>query len=457
MNWFYTYTFTGLFFAFSVFTNLFAQKAEIKKADDLFDQLSFVEAIDIYEKLAEKDADIEHISKKLAQAYMKIGKTDKAEFWYGRVVVQESKKADDLFQYAQCLKSNGKYKEADVWVEKYAVLNEDDSRADMQRNSLYFTKKLKENEPNFTITNLNINSRESDFAPTFYKKAITFSSARSKGTFSKNRHSWDTKPFLDLYFFEDTSETTLPEISKFNSKINSKFHEGPSCFTPDGNTIFFTRNNFSKGKKGKGPKGINHLKIYKCVKTDDKWGDAEEMIFNDDAYSTGHPALSNDGTVLYFSSDKPGGFGGTDLYAFNLLQDSANKPINLGPDINTEGDEMFPFIHPEGFLFFSSNGHEGTGGLDVFIANPNKEHFHKVENVGIPINSPKDDFAFILDREQKKGYFSSNRDGGKGSDDIYGVTVIRPFERGLTLKGSIAEINTFWQKKNTQCKNIANG
>ncbi|MEL6919023.1 MAG: OmpA family protein, partial [Bacteroidota bacterium] len=232
---------------------------------------------------------------------------------------------------------------------------------------------------------------------------------------------------------------------KFSKKINTKYHEASVTFSPDNTTMYFTRNNY--GKKLKRDKnGINHLKIYTSNKVDGEWTEAREVSFNSDTYSTGHPALSPDGKQLYFVSDMPGSIGATDIFVVDVLENgSFSEPRNLGPEINTEQKEMFPFINNKK-LYFSSNGHVGLGGLDVYeVAFDEEEGFQEVKNVGKPINSNKDDFSYIVDEETQKGYFASNRQGGKGDDDIYSFKrlIVEEAKENLNaISGVVTELVT---------------
>jgi outer membrane protein OmpA-like peptidoglycan-associated protein len=220
----------------------------------------------------------------------------------------------------------------------------------------------------------------------------------------------------------DASSETQP-LSKaevFSRTLNTKYHEGPMTFTRDQNFIVFTRNNSSKGKSGKSSEGIRKLKLYSSSNVDGKWVDVKELPFNNSEYSVGHPAFSPDDTQLYFVSDMPGGYGGTDIYVVEYKGGQWGTPVNMGKEINTEGNEMFPFIDEGGNLYFSSDGHEGLGGLDVFFAElRDGVAYRGVQNTGAPINSEKDDFGFITDRSRTNGYFSSNRKKGVSDDDIY--------------------------------------
>ncbi|MEP1017670.1 OmpA family protein, partial [Maribacter dokdonensis] len=282
-------------------------------------------------------------------------------------------------------------------------------------------------EEKFDINNLSINSKYSEFSPMYYGgDQMVYASAKDSSIFNTRRYKWNNQPYLDLFVAKVNDETQdFKNALKFSKKINTKYHEASVAFSPDNETMYFTRNNY--GKKLKRDKnGINHLKIYRSRKVNGEWLEAEEVSFNSDEYSTGHPALSPDGKQLYFVSDMPGSIGETDIFVVDVLEDgSFSSPRNLGPEINTEHKEMFPFINDKK-LYFSSDGHVGLGGLDVFeVAFDDEVGFLEVRNVGKPVNSKKDDFSFIVDEETQKGYFASNRSGGKGDDDIYSFKTLQ--------------------------------
>jgi outer membrane protein OmpA-like peptidoglycan-associated protein len=273
----------------------------------------------------------------------------------------------------------------------------------------------------FEIQNLSINSEYSDFAPMFHNENdVVFASANDSSFLTTRRYKWDNQPYLDLYLGQLNEESSdIKNVIKFSKEVNTKYHEAGVTFSSDNTTMYFTRNNYGKKLK-RDSKGINHLKIYQSQKVDGKWTEATELAFNSDSYSTGHPALSKDGKKLYFASDMPGSIGDSDIFVVDVLEDgSFSSPKNLGPEINTEQKEMFPFINGEK-LYFSSNGHTGLGFLDIYEAIFDEENgFSEVKNLGKPINSNKDDFSYIINEETKKGFFASNREGGKGFDDIY--------------------------------------
>jgi outer membrane protein OmpA-like peptidoglycan-associated protein len=304
-----------------------------------------------------------------------------------------------------------------------------------------------------------LNSKYSDFSPMFYENGLVFVSARNEGSGIKRVFIQNETPFLDLFLFSDTlslrketrksvemalaslgsSEKSIkpnkiqanenfddmeePEIEEFSKSINSKYHEGPVTFFKDYKKIVFTRNNYNKGRAKKSDKGVNMLKLFIASKKGNKWTDIKELPINSDQYSTGHPALSPDNRKMYFVSDMPGGFGGTDIYVVDYRDGSWGVPVNLGREINTEGNEMFPFVDEAGNFYFASDGHAGLGGLDMFYVEfRNGVPFGGVENLGAPINSTKDDFGFITDAQRSHGYFSSNRRKGYSDDNIYAFT-----------------------------------
>jgi outer membrane protein OmpA-like peptidoglycan-associated protein/Tol biopolymer transport system component len=237
----------------------------------------------------------------------------------------------------------------------------------------------------------------------------------------------------------------LENISILKNKVNTRFHEGPLCFSPDGKFVYYTRNNISKVKNRKDKKGIQNLQLFRAIiDSMGHWVNEEILPFNSKDYSVGHPSITSDGKILYFVSNMPGGFGGADLYKVPISEKGIlGKIENLGSDFNTEGQEMFPWVNHRGELFFSSNGHIGLGGLDVFLMTlDRKGTFYKLQNVGIPVNSQNDDFAFTMNKNNLTGYFSSNRIGGKGDDDIYSYTLTKPLPKQLIVEGIISDEKT---------------
>ncbi|WP_338039017.1 OmpA family protein [Maribacter litopenaei] len=272
------------------------------------------------------------------------------------------------------------------------------------------------------------NSAYSEFAPSFYEEGLIFSSDRDTGNFARNRHTWNGQDFLDLYKVNADS-TSNSKVVKLDDYVNTRLHESTSITTKDGQTLYFTRNNIVEGKYKKDEEGMIRLKIFRAQMMEDGvWGEVEELPFNSDSYSVAHPALSPDEKTLYFASDMPGTLGASDIFMVEINKDRTfGPPVNLGENINTEARETFPFVTEEENLYFSSDGHPGLGGLDVFGTKIKRKDFNgNVMNVGEPVNSVKDDFTFIFNEENRKGYFASNRDSGMGYDDIYAFVENEP-------------------------------
>lgn len=289
------------------------------------------------------------------------------------------------------------------------------------------------NKNQFEIKNISYNTEQQDFGTSYYKDKIVFSSSRANTQFVNRKWNWNKLPYLDLYIAESDNSGFI-KVKPFKKAINKIYHEGPATFNESGTFMVFTRNNYNSLSKD----NVNKLQLYFSEFKNDEWSEPNPFLFNNKEYSTGHAALTADGKTMYLASDMPGGFGGVDLYVSKLNNDNSwSEPINLGKKINTEGNEMFPFIHKDGYLFFASDGLLGLGGLDVFMSKISDDGFSNPINVGVPINSSKDDFAFILDKEMKTGYFSSNREGGEGDDDIYSFKMLKPF--GLELYGTATD------------------
>jgi len=418
-----SYLYIILLFTFST---SFSQKRKIENANKDFNQYSFVNARNAYLEVVEKGFSSQDIYEKLGDSYYFNAELDKASKWYEKLYNEYKKsiKAEYLFRYSQTLKNIGKYEDADkIMYDFNKMTGKDQKRAQLFINKPDYLKLIELQSGKFDIVNLSINSSASDFGPSFLNdEQIVFASSRDKGGL-KVVHEWTGTSFLDLFTAQRENKNTMTVIGaeKIKGKINTKLHESSTVFTKDGNTMYFTRNNYTNKKRKVNQEGTTLLKLYKATKDDKgKWGSVVELPFSSDEYSVAHPALSVDESKLYFVSDMPGTKGMSDLYYVDILDgNNYSKPENLGDNINTEGRETFPYINKEGKLFFASDGHLGLGGLDVFIAVPNLKKFDQPYNVGRPINSSADDFTFIVNSDTKIGYFASNRPGGVGGDDIY--------------------------------------
>ncbi|MBF4487699.1 OmpA family protein [Flavobacterium sp. CSZ] len=420
-----------------------AQTASQNKADKDYTQYAYIDAIGTYEKVAEKGYKDQTMFQRLGNAYYFNGELIKASKWYDALFEMNAEQEPEYYyRYAQTLKAMGDYAKADKILEAFNKKTTTDKRGILFENNKNYLEQIKANSGRFQIANAGINSKQTDYGSAYFNNKIVFASARDTGGVSRKTFKWTNKAFTNLYLAELKEDGTLGEPERFEKKINSKFNESTPVFTKDGKTMYFTRNNYLKGKRGRDDQKITLLKLYKAEFINDKWINITELPFNSNQYSTAHPALSNDEKKLYFASDMPGSLGQSDLYSVTINDDkSFGKPENMGPAINTEGRETFPFIAADNQLYFASDGRPGLGGLDVFVATIKSDgSFTAVQNVGVPINSKQDDFAFIINSDTSNGFFSSNREGGIGNDDIYKITETRKLLCEQKLKATIVDL-----------------
>lgn len=400
-----------------------AQENMVEKAKDNFDNYAFYDAVEGYEELLEKGYSSEEIYKKLGNANYFNAQYDAASEWYGKLFELEDAVIDAayMYKYAQCLKSLKKYEESDTWMQKFATAKTLDKRAALYVKNKNYLEKIKAQSGRYGIKNLALNSDASDFAPSFYGEKLVFATARDTGITTRKSHLWNKSPFLNLYSADSSENGDYASPYKFSKALNTKAHESSSVFTKDGKTLYFTRNNYKNRRFARDKDGLSRLKVYRATWQDGEWGDVTELPFNNDDYSVAHPALSTDEKTLYFASDMPGTMGESDIFSVSIEADgSYGVPINLGNKVNTEARETFPFISALNVLYFASDGHPGLGGLDVYATKLDDMDAIYVVNVGEPINSEEDDFSYVVNEGTKKGFFTSNRAGGKGDDDIYG-------------------------------------
>jgi len=395
----------------------------VTKANEKYEEYSFSPAIDIYKKVLDRGYTSADLLKKLGNSYYFNADYEGAAKTYKRLVDEYADEVapEYYFRYAQTLKTLEDYDGSNAVMDKFLEATSNDLRASVYKDEKDHLKDIKKNSGRYNVSPFPYNSSYSDFAPSFYKEGLIFSSDRDTGNFARYRHTWNSKAFLDLYKV-DVDSLSKGMVTKLGDAANTRYHESTSTTSKDGSILYFTRNNFKEGKYVRDEKGIVRLKIFKATMTDEGvWGNIEELSFNSDDYSVAHPTLSPDGKMLYFASDMPGSSGESDIFKVVINEDGTfGTPENLGTVINTEARETFPFVTNEEVLYFSSDGHPGLGGLDVFatkIANGKLDG--AVMNVGEPINGRMDDFTFIFDERTRKGYFASNRSEGLGSDDIY--------------------------------------
>ncbi|OWY24717.1 hypothetical protein C7N43_14840 [Sphingobacteriales bacterium UPWRP_1] len=410
---------TSLFFMLFLLaancSNAFSQNL-MKQANEYFERYEYTNAIDLYQQILKKDKNNAEALEKIAECYRLTSNYHKAESAYKKAAKYNPDQPILQFRYGQALMANRKYEEAIAVFEKYSELVPYDSRGWQFTQSCKSIKKLQLDSGQYNITSLPINSKGSDFSPSFFNDGLVFASGRNLSAFEQ-KDGWTGEAFLDLYYTEPQAEGwTEPVV--LPGKTNTPAHEGPATFNKFGTLMYFTRS-ATKGESKKS--GTVNLKLYQAKWVNGKWTDVDELPFNSNDYSVGQPALSPEGKTLYFTSDMPNGYGGKDLYKSEYINGKWTAPQNLGRSINTEGDEMFPTVQSDGTLYFSSDGLGGVGGLDIFVA-VNKNGAWIVDNAGYPINSSMDDFGLILQPDKQKGYFSSNRPGSR-KDDIYQVAI----------------------------------
>lgn len=422
------------------------QKAKLASADKQYDRYAYVDAIATYERVAQKGYKDEKMFQKLGNAYYFNAELEKAGKWYGELfAMNQDQDAEYCYRYSQCLKAAGDYGQADKMLSAFNAKSGNDKRAQLYASHKNYLEEIKANSGRFNIEDAGINSEFSDYGSSFSDNKLVFASARDTGNVSKKVFKWTNQSFTNLYGSEVKHDGTLSQPERLSKKINTMFHESTPVFTKDGKTMYFTRNNYLDGKKGKDGKRITLLKLYKASRFQaGKWEDVVALPFNSENYSVAHPALSLDEKILYFASDMPGTLGQSDLFKATINQDgSYGTPQNLGATINTEGRETFPFISDENELYFASDARPGLGGLDIYVTKIAKDNnFTDIQNVGAPVNGTSDDFAFLIDGKSKNGFFTSNRTGGKGFDDIYKFTQTRTLACEQSLTGIITNSET---------------
>ena len=392
-----------------LFLSGFAQNKQTEKADKLFETYQYVAAIEEYLKLAESKKADNYVFKQLADSYYNVYNTAEAAKWYAKAVVKSSD-GETFYRYAQTLKSQGKYQEANTQMDKFASLMPNDQRAKDHKANPNYIPTLADKTKLFDSKETKINSKEqSDFGAVLTSdNTLYFASTRNT---SNKTDKWNNQPYLDIFSSTLNPNGTLSEPQKVN-ELNTPYHDGPVTVSADGNTMFFARDGHSEGVYEKDKKNkiqIGEQGLYRSSKVNGKWSSIQALPFNSKNYSVSHPSLSKDGQTLYFASNMPGGLGDTDIWKVTVNGTSYGKPENLGASVNTAGKEGFPFITDDNVLYFASSGRQGFGGLDIFKVDLNNPT--ETINIGRPINTEKDDFSFSFNTSKNIGFFSSNRDG----------------------------------------------
>jgi len=424
----------------------YSQKAKINSADKNYNNYAYIDAIKTYEKVAQKGYKSEDMFKKLGNSYYFNSDFEGAVKWYAELFAMNTEvETEYYYRYAQSLKSTGETEKGNKFLSEFNAKNKTDNRAKLYTEDINYLEEIKANSGRYKIDNIAINSKYSDYGSFVYDNKLYFASARDTGNFSHRKHKWTGEFFTNLYFADIDQNTNIPsKVNKIKTIVNTKFHDASPAFTKDGKTMYFTRNNYIDGKKGKDGHKTTLVKLYKATFENGKWTNITPLSFTSDNYSTGHPALSPDEKTLYFASDMPGTFGQSDIFKATINADgSFGTPENLGKSINTEGKETFPYVTSEKEIYFASDGRPGLGGLDIFVGDFDRNgQVINIQNIGSDVNSPKDDFAYIINTQTRKGYFSSNKDGGVGSDDIYSFIETRRLKCIQELYGTVTDFDT---------------
>lgn len=385
--------------------------AQLKKGNSSFEQGMYNDAIVYYSKVLKKDASNKEATQNIAFAYRKLKDYQNAEVYYAKATEINPGESANFLYYGQALKNNNKVKEAKAQFEKFVAKNPSSLIGKLMVQSCGDIQSWAVDEKAYTVSNVeNINTKNADFCPLVYEDGIVFVSERGMDLVNENNYGVSNKPYLSIFFAQE--EKHFKKAKQFSNQLNSLYHDGPVSISSDKKTIYFTR----VDKKEQGKSYTNRLKIYSANLEGKKWKNLTPFTYNDASYSVAHPWISEDGKQLFFASDMPGGQGGMDIYVSTKQGEEWGKPVNLGKGVNTAENEVFPYFR-KGVLYFSSEGHSGYGGLDIYSVNE-KDKWENPENLKAPLNSPKDDFG-IFYKDDENGYFSSNREGGMGSDDIY--------------------------------------
>ena len=418
--------FYSILFILCLSGGLFAQKASLKKANSLFDKKSYVKAAEMYEQLNPD----QKVLQNLGDCYYNNTQMNKAVRDYGKLFLtfKDSVKPEYYFKYAHSLLGEADYEKADQIMSEYLKYKVSTPK---------FITNLKTNVPfNYVVQPMSKNTTNGDFGMSFYGDKVAFASLRNASTKS---FGWNEKPYLDLFSADVDSKGLLTNVEPFPKEINTKTHESSVTFSQDGHSMYFNRTNSKMVKIGN--EKIAQIKIYKAEFVNGIWTNIVALPFCSDAYSTEHPVLTKDGKKLYFSSDMPGSIGSFDLYVVDVNEDGTyGVPVNLGNAVNTIHREQFPEISNDGsILYFASDGHQGMGGLDIFMSKSlNGGTFAKPINLGETINSNMDDFSYVVDEKKNLGYFSSNR---KLGDALYSFTRTENQERYI-VQGDVRDKNT---------------
>jgi outer membrane protein OmpA-like peptidoglycan-associated protein len=400
-----------------------AQQQDLQRANRLFDKTYYSDAIPLYEKVSAKKQTLEVIQK-LGDCFYYTNNYDKALEQYTLLFKNTGKDLNEEshFKYAQTLKAKGNYAEADKVMRDFFTSSNNKEALEKLDKNIKNLKNVTAIGERFDIRNLALNTVNSEFGAVVFGDNLVFAAVKKKPNLFDKTYKWNDESYLNLVNIPIKNANANDSIvTYFSRDLKSAMHESNAIFTKDGKTMYFTRNNSNNGRRGKNTDKISNIQIFRAEFVKNKWTNIIALPFNSPNYSVEHPALSSDEKTLYFASDMPGTLGSFDIFSVSINGSTYGNPINLGDKINTPKREQFPFVSKDNKLYFSSNGHEGYGALDIFVSEIQNNAFSKASNVGLPVNSGYDDFAYYIDSDTNEGYFSSDRPGGKGKDDIYSL------------------------------------
>ncbi|AND65014.1 flagellar motor protein MotB [Flavobacterium covae] len=426
----------------------FTQENNLERARKYFNRTYYSEAIPLYEKLVVENRSQE-IIQNLGDSYYFTNDLKSAQRYYRFLIKNYGKDLSEeyYFRFSESLKATANYAEANQVLIDYYSKKGKSSELILLEKDLKILENVTAIGERFKIKNLEINTNKSEFGAVIYNDKLVYAATKKEPNFLDKIYKWNNESYLNLVsvplkniYIKDSV------VNYFANELKSSMHEATPVFTADGKTMYFTRNYTKKnGRRAKNDDKISVLHIYRAQLINGKWDNIISLPINNPNYSTAHPALSPDEKMLYFSSDMPGSKGSFDIYSVEINDGLFGKPKNLGNLINTTRREQFPFVSKDNKLYFSSNGHIGFGALDVFVSDIANENFSKPTNIGLPINSGVDDFAFNIDSNTKEGFFSSNRKGGKGGDDLYFISEIKPLileDCKQYISGIITDLDT---------------
>ena len=424
-----------------------AQKtpSAVAAADKKYEKLAYIDATKTYERVAAKGYKSVDMFQKLGNSYYFNAELEQAGKWYGELfAMNETVDPEYYYRYSQCLKAMGDYTKADQMMAQFNAKSGNDERAKLYAANKNYLEQIKANSGRFTVQDAGINSEYSDYGSAMNGNQLVFASAREVIGWSQKKMKWTNAAFTNLFGAEQKPDGTLGVPEVLNRNLNSKFNESTPVYTKDGQTMYFTRNNYINGKRAGDDKKTTLLKLYKASKNGDLWDNVIELPFNSDQYNVAHPALSPDNKTLYFASDMPGSLGQADLWKTTIGADgSYGTPQNLGKDINTQGRETFPYITDNNEMYYATDGRPGLGGLDIFMTQLTSDgKVGESVNIGAPINGKTDDFGLLMDTKTRTGYFTSNREGGHGNDDIYKFTETKKIVCEQALAGVVTDSKT---------------